>query len=703
MSYDTLPFLGADASPQSAPDGTYRRSPLRGWTASVCAALSPLACLGAARPHQALVRCALLAIVCLVVIHQLGGHVADPDFRLPGRAPRDAAAPQRREAVLVNVNPTTYADPTGMMPQFSNASYPTQWQTWGQYLHGNLAPHTAYSAFRHFGWELSPDAHFYQGTTAPRTGPCADLPPLDRATLERAFADPASPLEDYLGAVVIPDTALAKQRRIGGPSAPAQGEAVWHRGQQDVLCAYMVSITPKPGRAVAAKLRSQPTLRVPGFAPDSLLWEAKGAHGYYSHAEYSPVPWEETFDHAVVRVYPTMVPLMDPDRYVMTALIEYQNYEWHLYRSDAAPYAPQPIPFVTLTTTSGGAPSLIAQPPLMELKLEVPGTELTLADYRALPVCTQGDHFGRWIPLDRLVGDVEAYWRQTRAHVDEYTLKVIDDNRVWVPYDCRYRHYTYDQLITDCLAPHYPYMHLAGDSNTRRYWKAVSSGGAWCSTWFDPKSHNCLCEDWDLDTDVVSHDTGRHFVDRIGTSPIQTVYTSWHGIVKRGEDWEIALNKTLMTQELQEHHFPDARAPDLSVIGLANWDAAFVAHGHTVTNLESFMERIENVYRRPWRADAKPNAPTSNGGPTRLAIYRGAQAYYPREPVQRYYSRMRLLATDLLLRWRMAQAGVAIWDTHLLGDRRGAPFTECNSNHATRLEIDVENQVLANLVCNAVM
>ncbi|RKO96496.1 hypothetical protein CAUPRSCDRAFT_11811, partial [Caulochytrium protostelioides] len=193
-------------------------------------------------------------------------------------------------APLGALHPEAYHEATGLRTVEFSRFEPENWSQWGAYVHGNLSVHQYHPPFQRFQFEISADPFLHIGTTAPGRGVCSDLPPLERASLEQAFSNPNAPFDAYLGAVVLPESALAGLNSWHG--AQAAVTATWRRGSRDVLCGYVISVTPSPSRSTAAQAYGHSgkiyAEQVPGFAPDSIRWTAQGLQGYFSKAEYCP-------------------------------------------------------------------------------------------------------------------------------------------------------------------------------------------------------------------------------------------------------------------------------------------------------------------------------------------------------------------------------------------------------------------------------
>ncbi|KAJ3043286.1 hypothetical protein HDV00_005289 [Rhizophlyctis rosea] len=140
------------------------------------------------------------------------------------------------------------------------------------------------------------------------------------------------------------------------------------------------------------------------------------------------------------------------------------------------------------------------------LNLHLKGKPLTRSTYLGLPFCTSGDHPGRWVNASLLTAP-PLLWEseEDRTHEDlaDVTRLKTYDGLVWVPYECRYRLWTYRTIRDKCLrrgGVGHGVVHIwgGGDVGVRRGVKGVVSGGAWCREWYQEDSPQCQCNDTTL-------------------------------------------------------------------------------------------------------------------------------------------------------------------------------------------------------------
>jgi hypothetical protein len=135
--------------------------------------------------------------------------------------------------------------------------------------------------------------------------------------------------------------------------------------------------------------------------------------------------------------------------------------------------------------------------PVEEISISVAGLKLDAAAYDQLPLCENGNMTGRWVVTSLIqsvtsIPNLSKVWKTPR---DSLTHFQDDEGKIWLPYDCKYRPLSYSEF-TACLAESNSHLHFYGDSNIRRSLKAISTGGAWCTSMYDPSSKVCNCEDY---------------------------------------------------------------------------------------------------------------------------------------------------------------------------------------------------------------
>ncbi|KAJ1718088.1 hypothetical protein LPJ61_006871, partial [Coemansia biformis] len=309
-----------------------------------------------------------------------------------------------------------------------------------------------------------------------------------------------------------------------------------------------------------------------------------------------------------------------------------------------------------------------------------------------LRLCTEADVDGRWVLASSLPFDA------SQVIAPDHT------GRVWLPYECRMRPYTY-QAYAQCLVKRYPLIHWYGDSNTRRALKKVTSLGTWCSTAEEHESLKCTCND--NSEDFKNYQSMARIAPVImdpatgGSTPqdpndyatpvankSRIVAFKWDGLTTRNSPpWVDYFQKSTMDK---------LGNPSLTIFGATNWDTAFSTHSFFVSQAEELADKFAAAYS---------TAPD--------LIVRTGQYYCCTSDMdafwKRRYSRLRNRYFDrdligALKRRLSATRKVRVWDVALLAERRPYEAREaaskCAANHIRAEGIEVENQVLFNAMCN---
>jgi hypothetical protein len=154
----------------------------------------------------------------------------------------------------------------------------------------------------------------------------------------------------------------------------------------------------------------------------------------------------------------------------------------------------------------------------------------------------------------------------------------------------------------------------------------------------------------------------------------------WDGLTYLNQPgWEEAINATVPQ-------------PDVAVFSLGNWDAAF-------SELEPYLKDVDKLIQQ-----IKSHYDLSK---TRI-VYRTPQYYCCRiddSDRNRQVSGPRLDLYDWEVRVRfMNELGAWVWNTMTLGESKNwdekIESTDCPSNHVPADEVEIENQLLMNGLCN---
>ncbi|RKO96111.1 hypothetical protein CAUPRSCDRAFT_12187, partial [Caulochytrium protostelioides] len=243
-----------------------------------------------------------------------------------------------------------------------------------------------------------------------------------------------------------------------------------------------------------------------------------------------------------VRLYRIPIVFHDPDTYTISISLEHTNYQWNFEEQEHVLWDPYDVPIVL----NPDLPDLVVVGPHVLVR----GDRINAASYHALPLCTNGDHRGRWVP-GHLLGYNKPRPLQSSENREDYPVPTYE-NHVWVPYTCRYRRWTHADFQEQCLEPHYPALHLYGDSNVRRGLKAIATGGAFCHTWYNETDSTCQCRDWNLSVPHMDPEAENQMIpDVAGTSNTYIYFFSWKGIQNWGPNWREAINATMIDTRLR--------------------------------------------------------------------------------------------------------------------------------------------------------
>ncbi|KAI9471079.1 hypothetical protein BX667DRAFT_508997 [Coemansia mojavensis] len=421
----------------------------------------------------------------------------------------------------------------------------------------------------------------------------------------------------------------------------------------------------------------------PGAPWDSILLDLIGQNTNIS----VPVPLEKT-DHTSnfyrdkVHIYEADVVLRDVDVYRPQGYIEYRHAMWNAEGFlDPQPFNPE---------------RLIIRP---DLQITVTDNEqlspYSLHKYLDMPLCTEPNADGRWIPIERLPFDPQQV-----PPPDSHGL-------VWLPYKCRLQRIAYTDFAK-CLAQKYPVVHWYGDSNTRRALKKVATLGKWCVD--NPDSLVCKCNDnmepfseyganhrlsaFDLDPEAGTTSMADPFSALPATKP-RIVTFKWDGLTTRNAPpWA---DYFIPNFEQKLGH------PMLAILGMTNWDTAFETHAFFANEADRLTDKINTTYA------------LSNNQPPTDIVLRTGQYYCCTSDMDPYwkrrYSRLRNHYFDkTLIETFKNKLGherrVMVWDVARITERR--PYNlrrndvlTCEANHVRSQLVEIENQVLMNALCNS--
>ncbi|KAI9502690.1 hypothetical protein BX070DRAFT_235730 [Coemansia spiralis] len=417
----------------------------------------------------------------------------------------------------------------------------------------------------------------------------------------------------------------------------------------------------------------------PGTPWDSVLLDMVGnATNISVPVDLRPIRHVMNTERSSVHIYEADVVLRDADVYIPQGILEYRDAEWNPeMRELLVPYAP-----ANLTIDDGL---------VVEAVEAADGGEnpYSLSRHMELPLCTESSPEGRWVSIDDLPFDPS--W-----------VPLPDNNgRVWLPYACRLKRYSYERFA-HCLRERYPVLHLFGDSNIRRMMKKLTTLGQWCSTPEQQATKACFCEDHEEKFDRFNVDARDIFFDidaraggwmqtrsfdltRAPQDKARIYMRRWDGLTRSRAPWSEPFEKNITT----------FGRPQMAIVALTNWDAAFSPRAFYAQELERLLDFIESGF----------------GVDTEIVVRTG-QYYCCRHDesrTQRMYTRLRTKAFDQYIRDVFndrfnGTRRISVWDVAAISERRPLEARmesiPCHSNHARSEVIEVENQVLFNYMCN---
>lgn len=453
--------------------------------------------------------------------------------------------------------------------------------------------------------------------------------------------------------------------------------------------------------------------------------------------EWSRLREDEIYERERMHVYEATVTLPQNGTYELQSLLEFVEGRYNFEFGPVSPYKPVNLPIYPLDSKR------IIVGKVKRKSIE----QKLLKEHLALPLCKGLDNAGRWLPWPRI--------NNTKYNDNNYASKedlhkiagLTRDGKYWAPYQCRYRHISYEQF-NRCAAKKYPRgMDLYGDSNIRRSVKKFISHGQWCKNWekhidspllpqdqlptvdqtlvkrqegynspeeyhyINPsQTRSCYCEDYSEEywKQEWFNGNARRFDSQYTNSPEQSLalgFTEWDEKVVGNnitylhthDSVPISSYKwdglTYLNNPNWDTAVPSSSKPvDIAIFSLGNWDAAFA-------KLDPFLSDVERLIRQ-----IKEHYDLSK---TRI-IYRTAQYYCCRIDTSgrtRQVSgpRMDVFDKEAKLKFKL-ELNAEVWDTYTLGESK--PWDEkitsitCPSNHVPADQVEIENQVLMNGLCN---
>ncbi|TPX58845.1 hypothetical protein SpCBS45565_g07889 [Spizellomyces sp. 'palustris'] len=387
------------------------------------------------------------------------------------------------------------------------------------------------------------------------------------------------------------------------------------------------------------------------------------------------------------RIYDVIIALRDPDVYRLEVLLEYSD----LINVDESPQASETQAHLPVVVNQDGTPTL--------LSIHVQGKPLSRSTYLGLPHCQSSDHPGRWVNSSLLSkSPIATSWMSDEDETHEDLTEPLQtyDGRVWVPFECRYRRWSYRAFRDKCLGKWYGLSHWWGDGNVRRALKALTTAGAWCKEWYDESTPECQCDDRTLVTPHIGDGaTGWSVVPKVAGSINATImYASLASFTADTIDWQDLMNIYKMKEQLRPQIAlgvtrVEAR-PSVVIVGLPTLDTT----ASTLSSVHSTLSSLTHALRATYAAQGVP------------IVLRTPQ--YASSPSTR-------LRTKLLSQFFAKSitavlspfTSVYIWDVHHLGDfatqSAKGRLAKCDLGHASRDMVEWENLILENVLCNKLL
>ncbi|KAH8547537.1 hypothetical protein BGW37DRAFT_510384 [Umbelopsis sp. PMI_123] len=464
----------------------------------------------------------------------------------------------------------------------------------------------------------------------------------------------------------------------------------------------------------------------------SIIFEANPNNLDSNANDISP---HQLVDRKSLHIYEAEVKLQDEGRYSLETRLEYTHAMWNFEYQPVVSYQPELI-----KTPRGWS-------------LTVVGSQ---KDHFDLPLCTRGDHPGRWLNIKDFPLD-----RQQKISPNAVDFK----GNFWAPYECQYRYIPYEDF-NQCLAKKYPLIHWFGDSNSRRSLKKIMTDGTWCSDSQAIQSNEtirraCHCEDYEEPTwNYTLFDTharaGRLVKTAFANASVEwgkdsskneseIWFYKWDGLtdlnepsweelfkeypppsdmtgyipgLKVDETWIERYGKEVEVQAVRRlpppfpmmrtHHGKKSRRdlavlrkrwyltlapPQLIIINLGNWDVSRMPYNEFQAAVQKMINYVKQRYI-PYKT---------------AVLYRTPQYFCCRVDTserQRKFSTLRMEAYDRYARQMLTKhVGAKVWDVYALGESRSwddkQAVVDCPSNHAPSDVVSLENQILMNSLCNA--
>lgn len=423
---------------------------------------------------------------------------------------------------------------------------------------------------------------------------------------------------------------------------------------------------------------------------DSILLDAVGKHaGVSVPVRLEPIKHVNMLDRLATHIYEGELQLFDQDIFKLVGAVEYREARWNYELSvgNSIPYEPEEIDI----------------PKGFDIDVRVPYSSIYhLSNYLSLSLCKRADEPGRWVLTSEL----------PFSH-QRHGLKVVGD-RVWLPYQCRLKAYSYSRLF-QCLDANRPFspdrmdtytIHWFGDTNSRRALKKITSLGKWCTGRGVSSRPQCQCDD---SGEVFPRFTGQNSVrdtlfylndedggwsmlenglakQRAMSSPLTRIYYHrWEGLSKYNWiNWQSVFTSRNVTL------YPQA---DMVVISLGTMDASFTPFLEYTRSLDQLIAHLKTFYYDRHIILRTPQYSCCH-----------APGGTPLRRMQRDRNRLFGEYTRRLFKHHFGSL-VHMWDVSQLVERlpheARKRVTKCNLSSVPADIVDAENQLLINSLCNA--
>ncbi|KAI9468107.1 MAG: hypothetical protein EXX96DRAFT_591955 [Benjaminiella poitrasii] len=453
--------------------------------------------------------------------------------------------------------------------------------------------------------------------------------------------------------------------------------------------------------------------------------------------EWTRLREDEIYERPRTHIYEANVRWMEG--WQLSCLLEFVEGRYNFEYGPIVPYRPIKLPIFPSLTISANTNTSNGT-----------NREVNLLDqlkhHLSLPLCQGFDHPGRWLPFPNF-DPPEA--RELLDQLRSQLAGLTRDNTYWAPYDCHYRHISYEQF-NRCASRTYPGgLNLFGDSNLRRSTKKFLSHGNWCHDWHkhltgpllpddqrpiiddqtnlskrqddsnqyptpqayrftvDGQTRSCYCEDfsepyWNpawldpmarrFDFVYENNEEQRH---QLGVTEWDNTNNGTIANNTGNDTWHVSSYKwdglTYLNIPGWQGAVPDSPAEaDVVIFSLDNWDAAFSELEPFLRDLDYLVTQIKEHYHGA------------------RIIYRTGQYYCCRIDVSgrtRQWSGPRMDVFEQFTRQKFIELGAEIWNTYRLGEAKSweekTVAITCPSNHVPADQVEIENQLLMNGLCNS--